>query len=195
MVVYASDQSYFTGEHGYAEKRLMYEEALKMPLVIRWPGVTQPGTEVEALVQNIDYGPTFLDMAGIPVPASMQGKSLTNILKGDTPADWRQSVYYHYYDHGRHVVGRHEGIRTHTHKLIHFYTDDVWELYDLEADPYEVNNVYGQPGYEAITDSLKMELDKLQVQYEVPGMSLVPPCSMSNLKLVWKGIGPSMCQR
>ncbi len=175
VVIYASDQSYFTGEHGYKEKRLMYEEAMKMPLLIRWPGTIAPGTRVEELVQNIDYGPTFLDIAGINPPEEMQGASYLPLLLGKIPPDWRKSVYYHYYDHGQHVVGRHEGVRTKDHKLIHFYTDDVWELYDLQEDPYEVNNLYGQSGFEALTDSLKTELSRLQQQYEVPEWVFEPP--------------------
>lgn len=176
IVVYSSDQSYFTGEHGYAEKRLMYEEAMKMPLLIRWPGVVRPGSRIDALVQNIDYAPTFLDMAGLPAPEEMQGRSFLSLLEGKQPEDWRQALYYHYYDHGQHKVGRHHGIRTGRYKLIHFYTDDVWEFYDLETDPHEINNLYGrEEEYAGLVDSLKAELEQLRKNYEVPDWVFDPP--------------------
>ncbi len=175
VVVYASDQSYFTGQHGYAEKRLMYEDAMKMPLLIRWPGVVPPGVAIEALVQNIDYGPTFLELAGVPAPDDMQGHSFAGLLRGGEPAPWRQAVYYHYYDHGRHQVGRHEGVRTRRHKLIHFYTDGQWELYDLKEDPQELHNLYGRAGYAELTDSLKTVLQNLRDQYGVPESVFHPP--------------------
>ena len=175
VVVYCGDQSYFTGEHGYAEKRLMYEEALKMPLLIRWPDVIDAGTEVDALIQNLDYAPTFLDIAGVDIPDEMQGKSFKPILEGAVPQDWRQSIYYHYYDHGRHKVGRHDGIRTVRYKLINFYTDDTWELYDLETDPHEVNNVYGNSDFEEISIGLKEELQLIRKKYKVPEWVFSPP--------------------
>lgn len=174
LVIYTSDQSYFTGEHGYAEKRLMYEEAMKMPLLMRWPARIQPGTRIEQLVQNIDYAPTFLDIAGVPIPAKMQGRSMATLLD-ESADDWRESVYYHYYDHGRHQVGRHEGVRNDRYKLIWFYTDDVWEFYDLQADPLEVNNVYGSPDYAEAIDQMKAELVALREQYGVPNWVFEPP--------------------
>lgn len=168
VVIYSSDQSYFTGEHGYAEKRLMYEEAMKMPFLIRYPKKIKPGSRPNALIQNIDYGPTFLDLAGIEVPEEMQGKSMKPLLYGKNKEDWRRAVYYHYYDHGRHKVGRHEGIRTHRYKLIHFYTDDTWEMYDLQSDPDEINNLYGNPFYNAEIEKLKTVLESLKKEYDVP---------------------------
>jgi arylsulfatase A-like enzyme len=175
VVVYASDQGYFTGEHGYAEKRLMYEEALHMPLLMRWPGAFDAGSRVDALVQNIDFAPTFLDMAGVPVPESMQGRSFLPLLRGETPPDWREAVYYHYYDHMRHVVGRHAGVRSERYKLIHFYTDDVWEFYDLAEDSLEVNNVYGRPEYQAAIEAMQAEYERLKQQYDVPRETFAPP--------------------
>lgn len=175
VVVYCSDQSYFTGEHGYAEKRLMYEEAMKMPFLVRYPKKIKPGLKIESMIQNIDYGPTFLDLAGLKIPQEMQGKSFKSILEGNGPENWRKSVYYHYYDHGRHEVGRHEGIRTNRFKLIRFYTDDTWELYDLKNDPNEVNNLYGNPAYNSEIEKLKKELETLRLQYEVPDWIYEPP--------------------
>ena len=175
VVVYASDQGYFTGEHGYAEKRLMYEEAMRMPLLMRWPGRIAPGTRVEGLVQNIDLAPSFLSIAGAPVPAAMQGRSVVPLLDGPAPADWRRSLYYHYYDHNRHQVSRHAGVRTERHKLIHFYTDDTWEAYDLLADPLEVHNRYGDPAFADEVAALQAEYLRLREQYEVPPETFAPP--------------------
>ena len=175
IVVYASDQGYFTGEHGYAEKRLMYEEALRMPLLMRWPARIAPGTRVDALVQNIDLAPTFLDVAGLAPLGRMQGVSLAPLLDGAAPPDWRRSVYYHYYDHGIHRVARHAGVRTPTHKLIHFYTDDTWELYDLAADPHEVRNVHGDPRYASVRAELEAEYLRLRGVYGVPPETFEAP--------------------
>ena len=168
VVVYASDQSYFTGEHGWAEKRFMYEEALKMPFLIRWPGHIEPGRRIDAMIQNIDYTPTFLDMAGVECPDDIQGRSFKPVLEGKTPSDWRNSIYYHYYDHGRHNVPRHEGIRTEKFKLIHFYTEGKYEFYDLEADPHEINNLYKDEEYVDTVKMLKNKLDSLRQHYKVP---------------------------
>jgi arylsulfatase A-like enzyme len=168
VVVYASDQSYFTGEHGWAEKRFMYEEALQMPFLIRWPGHIEPGSRIDAMIQNIDYAPTFLDIAGVEVPEVVQGRSFRAILEGEVPEDWRESVYYHYYDHGRHNVPRHEGVRTNRYKLIWYYTDDHYEFFDLTKDPHELQNVYGQDTYSNQADSLKSELKRLRDKYQVP---------------------------
>lgn len=175
VVVYASDQGYFTGEHGYAEKRLMYEEAMRMPLLMRWPSAVTGGQQIQPLVQNIDLAPTFLDMAGVPIPEAMQGRSVVPLLRGETPADWRQSVYYHYYDHMRHVVGRHAGVRNDRYKIIHFYTDHTWEFYDLQQDPLEVNNVYGDAQYTEAIATMKAEYERLKTYYEVPPETFVEP--------------------
>lgn len=168
VIVYTSDQGYFTGEHGWAEKRFMYEESIRIPLLIRWPGHIEKGITVEAPVQNIDFAPTFLDIAGIENPKNMQGRSFVPLLKGEVPEDWRKSIYYHYYDHGIHGVPRHDGVRTDRYKLINFYTDDAWELYDLINDPNEMNNLYNNPDYKQIIAELKQELERLRKQYEVP---------------------------
>jgi len=175
IVVYASDQSYFTGEHGWAEKRYMYEEAMKMPLLMRWPARISEGTVVEELVQNIDYLPTFLDMAGVKVPDDVQGTSFKSLAFGKLPPQWREAVYYHYYDHGRHNVPRHEGIRTARFKLIWFYTTDTWELYDLYKDPHEVNNIYGNSECQDVEMMLKEQLQQLRKRYEVPDSLFHPP--------------------
>lgn len=168
IVIYCGDQSYFTGEHGWAEKRFMYEEGMKMPFLIRWPGQIKPGSRIGSMIQNIDYGPTLLEATGIAIPDDMQGRSFLPILKGETPENWRKAVYYHYYDHGRHNVPRHEGVRNDQYKLIHFYTDDVWEFYDLEQDPHEINNVYGKSDYGSIINQMKEDMLRLRKQYEVP---------------------------
>ena len=126
--------------------------------------------EIPQMVQNIDYAPTFLDLAGAPIPEDIQGVSLLPLLKGEKPADWRKSLYYHFYEYpAEHMVKRHYGVRTDRYKLIHFYNDiDTWELYDLQADPHEMHNLYGQKEYEAVVDELKAEMLKLQEQYDDP---------------------------
>jgi arylsulfatase A-like enzyme len=167
IVVYTSDQGFFLGDHGWFDKRFMYEESLRMPLLVRYPKGIKPGSVNDDIVLNLDFASTFLDFAGIGAPADMQGRSLRPLLKGKTPADWRTSMYYHYYEYpGAHAVKRHYGVRTRQYKLIHFYYDiDAWELYDLRADPHELNNVYGKPAYADITKALKKELWRLQNQY------------------------------
>lgn len=175
IVVYSSDQSYFTGEHYMAEKRWMYEQGLKMPFVIRWPGRIKPGTRHEAMIQNIDYAPTFLEAAGLPVPEEMQGESLLPLFDGSTPDGWRDAVYYHYYAHGKHNVPRHDGVRTGRYKLIHFYTDDVYEMYDLQSDPNEVNNIYNNPEYKEVRKKMKRELARQRKDCKVPETAFEAP--------------------
>jgi arylsulfatase A-like enzyme len=166
MVIYTSDQGFFLGDHGLYDKRFMYEEALRMPFLVRWPAAVKAGVRSDALAINADFAPTFLDAAGVPVPADMQGRSLLPLLAGRTPADWRQSVYYRYYhDPGDHNTRAHYGVRTATHKLIHFWKKDQWELFDLSADPAELHNLYGVPEHEAITASLKAELRRLRESF------------------------------
>jgi arylsulfatase A-like enzyme len=163
IVVYTSDQGFFLGEHGLFDKRFMYEESLRMPFLVRWPGVIAPGSHSDAMALNVDFAPTFLDAAGVPVPPTMQGRSLVPVLRGRAGADWRTSMYYRYYhDPGDHNTRSHYGVRTRTHKLIYFWKKDQWELYDLVHDPMELNNLYGQPGQEAITATLKAELARLK---------------------------------
>jgi arylsulfatase A-like enzyme len=163
MVIYTSDQGFFLGDHGMYDKRFMYEESLRMPFLVRWPAAVKAGARSEAMAINADFAPTFLEAAGVPVPADMQGRSLLPLLNGRTPADWRTSVYYRYYhDPGDHNTRAHYGIRTATHKLIHFWKKDQWELFDLTTDPAELHNLYGVPGHEAMTASLKAELQRLK---------------------------------
>ena len=163
IVIYTSDQGFFLGDHGLFDKRFMYEEALRMPFLVRWPAAIKPGTRSRALALNVDFAPTFLEAAGVPVPADLQGRSLLPILRGRMPADWRTSMYYRYYhDPGDHNTRAHYGVRTATHKLIYFWKKDQWELFDLVNDPRELHNLYGLPGHEAVTAALKTELLRLK---------------------------------
>ena len=168
IVVYSSDQGFYLGEHGWYDKRWMYEESFRMPFLIKWPGVTKAGERTRGLAQNIDFAPTFLDAAGVSVPADMQGTSLKPLLNGKTPSAWRKSIYYHYYERGEHHVPAHEGIRTDRYKLIHFYDTDEWELFDLEKDPQEMVSVYSDVGYAPIVRTMKAELARLKAEYKVP---------------------------
>ena len=168
LVVYTSDQGFYMGEHGWFDKRFMYEESFRTPLLVRLPGGKKG--DVDEMVQNIDYGPTILDLAGVEVPADMHGVSFLPLLKGEKVPDWRKSLYYHFYEYpAEHAVRRHYGVRTERYKLMHFYNDiDCWELYDLQEDPMEMHNIYGQPGTEELVKELKTELLRLQVQYDDP---------------------------
>ena len=174
VVMYSADQGFYLGEHGWFDKRFMYEESFRTPLLARWPGVIKPGQRNRDLVQNIDFAETFLDIAGAPIPDDMQGRSLVPLLKGETPADWRNSLYYHYYEYPAvHSVRRHEGVADGRYKLIRFYGVDVpdgeeWELYDLEKDPAEMKSIYGEPEMAGKVSALKAELDRLKKVYEVP---------------------------
>jgi len=163
IVIYTSDQGFFLGDHGMYDKRFMYEECLRMPFLVRWPAGVKAGAVARAMALNVDFAPTFLEAAGLPVPADMQGRSLIPLLKGRTPADWRTSMYYRYYhDPGDHNTRAHYGVRTATHKLISFWKSGQWELFDLVNDPGELHNLYGQPGHEQITADLKAELLRLK---------------------------------
>ena len=214
IIVYTSDQGFYMGEHGWFDKRFMYEESLRTPLLIAYPGHIQPGTVCNKLVQNIDYAPTFLDLAGISKPKELPGRSLTPLFKaGDKVKGWRNSIYYHYYDYPTyHMVRKHDGVRTDRYKLIHFYgaggLDAVKEnkyqrqpgtrehgcmtyltslgyfepkdsavnyneLYDLQADPHELNNLYGKPGYEKITKQLQKQLTDYRKSIGVDEFKLV----------------------
>lgn len=169
VVIYCSDQGFYLGEHGWFDKRWMYEESLRMPLIVSWPGVTQAGERPAQLVQNIDYAPTFLDMAGVTAPAEMQGTSFVPLLRGEKPADWRKSIYYHYYDcPAEHRVECHEGVRTEQYKLIRFYRPGDWELYDLAKDPHELHSVHADPSYAQMFSELKDELARLKKQHGLP---------------------------
>jgi arylsulfatase A-like enzyme len=194
VVIYTSDQGMFVGEHGYYDKRFMYEPSIQMPLIIRQPGTIQPGSTNDDIVLNLDFPETFLDLADVAQPASMQGASIVPLLQGSTPADWRTSMYYRYWMHqAHHTVAAHYGIRTDRYKLIFFYglglgvvgehtslgmdqdhvdmslfdpTEPEWELFDLEKDPQELNNVYDDPAYADVIKELKVELQRLKKQYQ-----------------------------
>ena len=173
VVVYSSDQGFYLGEHGWYDKRWMYRESLRTPLVVRWPGVVAAGSTNRDLVSNLDYSETFLEIAGADVPPEMQGRSLVPILQGQTPRNWRKSFYYHYYESQvGHGVPAHEGVRTDRYKLIRYYESDEWELYDTELNPEETQSVYGQEGMEKVTADLKAELKRLQGMYGVTEPSL-----------------------
>lgn len=177
LIVYTSDQGFYMGEHGWFDKRFMYEESFRTPLLMRYPKKIKAGTKTNALVQNIDYAPTILAMAGVEKPAYMEGRSLEPLFEGQKPEDWRTSLYYHFYDYPAiHKVRRHDGIRTDRYKLIHFYGEGQMdndktisenELYDLQLDPQELNNLYGKPEYEEITKQLQAQLDKYRTDLKV----------------------------
>lgn len=167
MVVYTSDQGFFLGEHGWFDKRFMYEESFRTPLLIRYPKLIKPGSINTDLVQNIDFAPTVLDVAGVEIPKDMQGLSLKPLFQSKNK-NWRDALYYHYYEYpGIHMVKRHYGVRTGRYKLIRFYYDiEAWELYDLKKDPQELNNVYGNPGYKEIQGYMHNRLQELRKQYD-----------------------------
>ena len=168
IVFYTADQGFYLGDHGWFDKRFMYEESLRMPLLVRYPKEIKPGSVNKDIVLNLDFGPTFLDFAGVAKPEDMQGRSIRRILHRKTPKDWRKSMYYRYYEYPAvHSVKRHYGVRTQRYKLIHFYHDiDEWELYDLKKDPREMKNVFNDPAYAGIIKKLKAELQRLQKKYK-----------------------------
>ena len=168
IVIYSSDQGFYLGEHGWFDKRFMYEESFRTPLLVRWPGVTEPGSVSDKLVSNLDYAETMLDMAGVVIPDDMQGVSLRPVLDGTADETWRKSLYYRYYEQTKgHNVQPHEGVATDRYKLIHFWRLGEWELYDLETDRAEMHNLYGDPEHADVVAELKAELQKLREQYEV----------------------------
>ena len=165
IVVYTSDQGFYLGEHGWYDKRFMYEESLRMPLVMRYPAGFSAGQTVDELVLNLDFAPTFLDLADTPIPADMQGRSLRALVDGSPTPEWRDAIYYRYYEypHGWHLVRPHYGVRTERYKLIHFEGDmDHWELYDLETDPQEMRNLYGVEEYSSVQEQLHARLAELR---------------------------------
>jgi arylsulfatase A-like enzyme len=169
VFIYSSDQGFYLGEHGWFDKRFMFDESYRTPLLVRWPGQVKPGSTNSDLVSNLDFAQTFLDIAGVESPAEMQGASLVPILKGKKPSDWRTSHYYHYYEYpGWHMVHRHEGVYDGRHKLMNFYDLEEWELYDLETDPREMKNQIENPEYAETVARLKSELSNLREQYDVP---------------------------
>jgi arylsulfatase A-like enzyme len=166
IVVYTSDQGFYLGEHGWFDKRFMYEESFRTPLLIRYPKEIKPGTKIDKLVQNLDFAPTFLDYAGIEIPGDMQGESFRNLVSGKT-GEWRDAVYYTYYEYPSvHMVKRHYGVATERYKLMHFYYDtDEWEMYDLETDPQEMKNIYNDPAYADVQKMMHERLAELRTKY------------------------------
>ncbi|MCD9023727.1 sulfatase family protein [Cohnella silvisoli] len=178
VVVYTSDQGFFLGDHGWYDKRFMYEESLRMPFIVRYPREIAPGSVDASMVLNVDFAPTFLDCAGLPVPADMQGRSFRPMFGGETPPDWRTSMYYRYWMHLAHFhIKAHYGIRTDRYKLVYYYAEALgvegaidetkpmeWELFDLVRDPRELNNVYGDPAYDSIVTELKLELARIRLE-------------------------------
>jgi len=167
IVIYSSDQGFFLGEHGWYDKRWMFEESLRMPFLIRWPGVVKSGSTPNELIQNIDYAPTFLEMAGLAAPAEVQGRSILPLLRGDAKR-WRESIYYAYYELGEHAVPQHFGVRTQTHKLIYFPRTDEWNMFDLESDPNEMRSIYGEPSAKTTQETLAAEFARLRKHYDAP---------------------------
>jgi arylsulfatase A-like enzyme len=171
IVIYTADQGFYLGEHGWFDKRWIFEESLRAPLLVRWPGVVKPGSTNASLVSNIDFAETFLEAAGLPIPAEMQGQSLVPLLKGEAPSDWRKSFFYQYYEYpAPHHVRPHYGVVTGRFKLVRFDGPDVdeWELFDRERDPLELHNVYGETAYTTVVADLKKELDRLRAALKVP---------------------------
>ena len=167
LVVYASDQGFYLGEHGWYDKRWMYEESFAMPLIMRLPGVIKPGQRIEALVQNIDHAPTLLNLAGTRPNTPMHGVSLLPLLRGERPADWRRSLYYAYFETW-HGVAAHEGVATERYKLLRFPETGEWELFDRQTDPHELNNRALDPALAPVRAELESELQRLRTQYAVP---------------------------
>lgn len=169
VFIYSSDQGFYLGEHGWFDKRFMFDESYRTPLLVSWPEVVAPGSVNGDLVSNLDFAQTFLDIAGAETPGDMQGASLVPILKGETPGDWRKTHYYHYYEYpGWHMVHRHEGVYDGRYKLMNFYDLGEWELYDLETDPNEMQNQYSNRDYAEVVRRLHVELESLREKYEVP---------------------------
>lgn len=167
IVIYSSDQGFYLGEHGWFDKRFMYEQSFKTPLIIRWPAVIKPGSVSNDLVMNIDIAETLLNAAKVKIPSSMQGESMLPILEGKHPNNWRKSVYYHYYESGgEHNVAKHVGVRTDRYKLIWYYENNEWELFDLLKDANELHNVYNKPEYKQIQNDLKKQLQQMEHTYK-----------------------------
>lgn len=176
LVIYTSDQGWYLGDHGWFDKRWMYEESFRTPLIARWPGRIKPGSISQSMAMNLDFAETFLEAAEAPIPADMQGASLVPVMMGVEPVDWRSAMYYHYYEFpGAHSVARHYGIRTDRYKLIHYYPHDrrpdmdQWELFDLKNDPYELQNIYHEPRNADLVTQLKTQLYDLKATYRDDG--------------------------
>jgi arylsulfatase A-like enzyme len=193
VILYTSDNGFFLGDHGWYDKRFMYEPSLRIPLLIRYPRLVKPMRVEQAMALNIDIAPTILDFAGVAIPETFQGRSLRPLLEGDLPGDWRQSTFYAYYENSwalaglgaearsdpsfqyftPHRIGPHRGVRTARHKLIEYYAEgQYWELFDFRQDPHELMNLYGQPGLQDLTAQLTQELRRLQQVYGENGLAV-----------------------
>jgi arylsulfatase A-like enzyme len=167
IVIYTSDQGFFLGDHNWFDKRFMYEESIRMPFLVRYPGQIAPGSVTDALILNVDFAPTFLECAGVPVPKEVQGRSLAPLWRGERPQDWRTAWYYRYYHYpADHRVQPHYGVRTERYKLIGFNRLDQWELYDLKTDPRELKNIYAEPASADVVKTLKVELARLRKELD-----------------------------
>lgn len=166
IIIYTSDQGFYLGEHGWFDKRFMYEESFRTPLIVKWPGVTNKKQSTNMMVQNIDYAETILDMAGLPIPADMQGQSFAPLLKGQQKKPLHDALYYHFYENKEHKVAKHVGVRTDRYKLIYFYENKEWEMYDLKNDISEMHNLYGIPSYAKEQAKLKEKLKELMNRYK-----------------------------
>jgi arylsulfatase A-like enzyme len=166
IVIYTSDQGFFLGEHGWFDKRWMYEESFRTPLIIKWPGVTNKKKTTTSMVQNLDFAETILDMAGVAIPADMQGKTMVPLLKGKQKGNVHDALYYHFYENQEHKVAKHIGVRTDRYKLIYFYENREWELYDLKKDQSEMKNVYSDPAYKDVVKTMKEKLEQLRKEYK-----------------------------
>ena len=168
IIVLTSDQGFYLGDHGFFDKRFIYEESLRMPFMVKYPKKIKAGSVNEDIISNIDFAPTLLELAGISTTQKMQGTSFVPVLEGNTPKDWQDAMYYHYYEFPFwHHVQPHYGIRTQKYTLAHFYYNiDVWELYDLEKDPGQVNTIYNDPNYAEVTAELKVKLKNLMIKFE-----------------------------
>jgi arylsulfatase A-like enzyme len=207
IVIYAADQGFYLGEHGWFDKRWIFEESLRAPLLVRWPEVVKAGMVNANLVSNVDFAETFLEAAGLPIPEAMQGRSLLLILKGQTPRNWRTAFYYQYFEYPvPHHVRPHYGVVTDRYKLVHFDIPDIdeWELFDLEKDPHEERSVYSDPAYMAVVANLKQELDRLRVELKVPAqppreaygrLFAAPRASVERPNILWlvaEDFGPEL---
>ena len=168
IVIYSSDQGFYLGEHGWYDKRWMFEESFKMPLIVKWPGVIPAGSRRSELVQNIDYAPTLLEAAGVEIPREIQGESFARLFTAEQP-EWRDAIYYHYYEGGgEHNVPRHEGVSTARYKLIHFYDREELNLFDLQTDPQEMKSLHADEKHASLLAEMQDRLNHLRSKYDLP---------------------------
>ena len=190
IVVYSSDQGFFLGDHGWFDKRWMYEESLRTPLIVKWPGTVKAGARNKDLVMNLDLAETFLDIAGAKKPEAMQGESIVPLLRGRTPRNWRDAIYYQYFEYpGWHAVRRQYGVRTSRYKLIHYYEVGEWELFDLDKDPEELKSVYADKSYAKVKREMELKLAALRKQYAVPEKDPAPSYSSWELPPEYRRVG------